>query len=53
MRPYLQRQAATGSLRVAAIGVAQEFQNVCAGLQREDRGNGRRCGTPSPRPTGG
>ena len=30
MRPYLARQAATGRSGVAAIGVAQEFQNVFA-----------------------
>jgi hypothetical protein len=30
MRPYLQRQAATGLPGVAAIGVAQEYQNVFA-----------------------
>ena len=38
MRPYLQRQAATGRAGVAAIGVAQEYQNVFAANQREDRG---------------
>ena len=38
MRPYLQRQAATGVPGVAAIGVAQEYQNVFAATQREDRG---------------
>lgn len=38
MRPYLQRQAATGQPGVAAIGVAQEFQNVWSAYQREDRG---------------
>ena len=38
MRPYLRRQAATGRPGVAAIGVAQEYQNVFAAHQREDRG---------------
>jgi len=38
MRPYLQRQAATGRSGVAAIGIAQEYQNVFAANQREDRG---------------
>ena len=38
MRPYVQRQAATGLPGVAAIGVAQEYQNVFAASQREDRG---------------
>ena len=38
MRPYLLRQAATGRPGVAAIGVAQEYQNVFAAHQREDRG---------------
>ena len=38
MRPYLARQAATGHPGVAAIGVAQEYQNVFAAHQREDRG---------------
>jgi hypothetical protein len=38
MRPYLQRQAKTGHSGVAAIGVAQEYQNVFAATQREDRG---------------
>ena len=32
MRPYLERQAATGLPGVAAIGVAQEYQNVFACL---------------------
>jgi hypothetical protein len=35
MRPYLDRQAATGRSGVAAIGVAQEFQRVRAAYQRE------------------
>jgi len=30
MRPYLERQADTGQSGVAAIGIAQEFQNVFA-----------------------
>ena len=34
MRPHLDRQAATGRSGVAAIGVAQEYQNVFAGTQR-------------------
>jgi len=38
MRPYLARQAATGRSGVAAIGIAQEYQNVFAANQREDRG---------------
>ena len=38
MRPYLRRQAETGRPGVAAIGVAQEYQNVFAASQREDRG---------------
>jgi hypothetical protein len=39
MRPYLARQAATGRSGVAAIGIAQEFQNVFASAQRKG-GNG-------------
>jgi hypothetical protein len=43
MRPYLLRQAATGSPGVAAIGVAQEFQSVWSAYQGQDRGEtGRR-----------
>jgi hypothetical protein len=38
MRPHLRRQAATGCPGVAAIGIAQEYQNVFAAYQREDRG---------------
>jgi hypothetical protein len=38
MGPYVQRQAATGRSGIAAIGVAQEYQNVFAASQREDRG---------------
>ena len=38
MLPYLQRQAATGVPGVAAIGVAQEYQNVFASSERVDRG---------------
>ena len=37
MRPYLDRQAATGRSGVAAIGVAQEFQRVWTAYQRETR----------------
>ena len=39
MRPYLARQARTGRSGVAAIGTAQEFQNVFASAQRKG-GNG-------------
>ncbi|MFV0406611.1 MAG: hypothetical protein ACK5LN_07290 [Propioniciclava sp.] len=35
MKPHLARQAATGRSGVAAIGVAQEFQNVFAANQRD------------------
>ena len=35
MRPYLARQARTGRSEVAAIGTAQEFQNVFASAQRK------------------
>ena len=35
MRPYLARQARTGRCGVAAIGIAQEFQNVFASTQRK------------------
>ena len=35
MRPYLARQAGTGRCGVAAIGIAQEFQNVFASAQRK------------------
>jgi len=38
MRRHLDRQARTGRSGVAAIGVAQEYQNVFAANQREDRG---------------
>ena len=51
MRPYLARQAATGRAGVAAIGVAQEFAPVFTG--DEEDGRARRCGSLSPRPTGG
>ena len=34
MRPHLARQAGTGAPGVAAVGVAQEFQNVFASTQR-------------------
>ena len=57
MRPYLQRQAATGSPGVAAIGVAQEFQNVWSAYQGlRDKTAATLtvgCGSPSPGPTGG
>ena len=39
MRPYLERQAATGLPGVAAIGVAQEYQNVFAASQRAQHGS--------------
>jgi hypothetical protein len=39
MRPHLARQARTGCSGVAAIGVAQEYQNVFACSRREDRGD--------------
>ncbi len=39
MRPHLARQARTGRSGVAAIGVAQEYQNVFACSRREDRGD--------------
>ena len=39
MRPYLSRQARTGRSGVAAIGVAQEYQNVFAAHERPG-GNG-------------
>jgi hypothetical protein len=38
MDPYLRRQAATGVSGVAAIGVAQEYQNVFAATERTDHG---------------
>ena len=41
MRPYLARQAATGRSGVAAIGTAQEFQNVFAASQRTGDGIGQ------------
>jgi hypothetical protein len=37
MRPYLDRQAATGRSGVAAIGVAQEFQRVWTAYQRDTK----------------
>jgi len=37
MRPYLARQAGSGRSGVAAIGVAQEFQNVFAATKRMGR----------------
>jgi hypothetical protein len=39
MRPYLERQAATGLPGVAAIGVAQEYQNVFAASERAQHGS--------------
>jgi hypothetical protein len=39
MRRYLAAQAKAGRSGVAAIGVAQEYQNVFAASQREDRGD--------------
>ncbi|WP_204805595.1 hypothetical protein [Mycobacterium riyadhense] len=51
MRPYLARQAATGRAGVAAIGVAQEFAPVFTGMKKT--GPAMRCGSLSPRPTGG
>ena len=51
MRPYLVRQAGTGRCGVAAIGIAQEFQNVFASAQRTGHN-----GIPwfsFPRPIGG
>lgn len=38
MRRHVEAQARTGRSGVAAIGVAQEYQNVFAATQREDRG---------------
>src|SRR5438045_3432533 len=38
MRRYLAAQAKTGRSGVAAIGVAQEYQNVFAASRRTDRG---------------
>jgi hypothetical protein len=40
MRPYLDRQAATGRSGVAAIGVAQEFQVVTTAATRASRDGG-------------
>jgi len=51
MGRYLAVQAATGRSGVAAIGVAQEYQNVFAATQRERSGGSR--GSRSPRLTGG
>src|SRR3990170_8569633 len=50
MRRHLAAQARTGRSGVAAIGVAQEFQNVFAAARRKGRTGSR--GSPSPRPTG-
>ena len=38
MAPHVAAQAKTGRSGVAAIGVAQEYQNVFAASQRQDRG---------------
>jgi hypothetical protein len=38
MRPYLERQAATG-LSGVAVGVAQEYQNVFATSERDQHGS--------------
>ena len=52
MRRHLAAQARTGRSGVAAIGVAQEFQNVFAASKRTTR-TGPRCGSPSEgRPAG-
>ncbi|UQX13417.1 hypothetical protein [Candidatus Mycobacterium methanotrophicum] len=51
MRPYLASQACTGRSGVAAIGIAQEYQNVFASSKRLGD-NGFR-GFRFPRPTGG
>jgi len=40
MRPYVERQAATGRSGVAAVGVAQEFQKVATCTTRESRTGG-------------
>lgn len=40
MRPYLERQAATGRSGVAAVGVAQEFQNVFSASTHASAGGG-------------
>ena len=42
----------TGIAGVAAIGVAQEYQNVFAAIRARPC-TGQRCGSPSTRPTGG
>ncbi len=39
MAPYVRAQAKTGRSGVAAIGIAQEYQNVFATSQRQDRGD--------------
>src|SRR5947199_7750438 len=51
MRPHLDRQAATGTSAVAAIGVAQEFQRVWAATEGKTSTAPR--GGRSTRPTGG
>ena len=50
MRPHV-AAAKAGRSGAAAIGVAQEFQNVFASSERND--GSRRCGSPSTKPTGG
>jgi len=51
MGRHIAAQAATGRSGVAAIGVAQEYQNVFAANQRQAPTGSR--GSPSPKPTGG
>lgn len=51
MRPYLARQARTGRAGVAAIGIAQEFQNVFSAAQRSAAAT-RFRGFRFSRPTG-
>jgi hypothetical protein len=52
MRPYLDRQAATGRSGVAAIGVAQEFQRVWTRLSAGDQGRGAAVHLRQGRPAG-
>jgi hypothetical protein len=50
MRPYLERQAATGRSGVAAIGVAQEFQRVWTAYERQtSTGSPQWCFTKADR----
>jgi hypothetical protein len=51
MRRYLTAQAKTGRSGVAAIGVAQEYQNVCASTERQAPTASTASG--SSRPTAG